>query len=86
MFSFPGIQKLLLLVIIVGVVWWWFRRAQVKSRDPDGRINRNARSNGRPAKPAKSAKPIEDMAQCRVCNAYVAAKGASRCGRDDCPF
>ena len=86
MFSIPTFPKILLLIVVVGVVWWWFRRAQVKSREPDERIDRSARKGGRPAKPTTSANPVEDMAQCRVCNAYVAAKGASRCGRDNCPF
>jgi hypothetical protein len=26
------------------------------------------------------------MKQCRICNAYVTAVGASRCGRENCPF
>jgi len=26
------------------------------------------------------------MAQCRVCGAYVPAIGATRCGKDKCPF
>jgi hypothetical protein len=86
MFSIPTLPKILLLIVVVGVVWWWYRRAQVKSREPDERIDRNARTSGRPAKPGKAAKPVEDMAQCRVCNAYVAAQGATRCGRDNCPF
>jgi hypothetical protein len=79
--------KILLLIVVIGVVFWFFRRAHVRARDPDERLNRNQRTaGGRPTKAAKGAKPIEDMAQCRVCNAYVAAKGASRCGRDNCPF
>ena len=86
MFTIPTLPKILLLIAVIGVVWWWFRRAQVKARDQDDRIDRNTRDSGRPAKTGKGAKPVEDMAPCRVCNAYVAAKGASRCGRDDCPF
>lgn len=30
--------------------------------------------------------PAEDMVQCTVCGAYVAAHGATSCGRDDCPY
>ena len=79
--------NIFLLIVVIGVVFWFFRRAQVRAREPDERLNRNQRTaGGRPAKPGKAAKPVEDMAQCRVCNAYVAAQGATRCGRDNCPF
>jgi hypothetical protein len=28
----------------------------------------------------------EDMIECSVCGAYVAARGAVSCGRGDCPY
>jgi len=28
----------------------------------------------------------EDMIACRVCGAYVPARGARSCGRADCPY
>ena len=77
--SFP---KLLLIVLVIGAVWWFFRRTQVKHRERD-ELDRQPRSR---VKKNQAAKPIEDMKQCRVCNAYVPAAGASRCGRENCPF
>ena len=85
MFGF-SLQKILVLVLIIGTVWWFFRRMQVKARERDSQLGGSPRGRPQKTKPGKSAKPIEDMAQCRVCNAYVAAVGASRCGRDNCPF
>jgi hypothetical protein len=80
---FPTFPKILILVLIIGVIWWWHRRNQIKARE-QAELDRNARTGaGTKNQPVK---PVEDMAQCRVCGAYVAAKGAGRCGRADCPF
>jgi hypothetical protein len=80
MFTIPTLPKILLIVLVIGAVWWFYRRSQLKARDR-AELDRNPR--GTKGKPAK---PIEDMAQCRVCGAYVPAIGATRCGRDNCPF
>lgn len=32
------------------------------------------------------AADAEDMVPCPACKAYVPAKGASNCGRPDCPY
>jgi hypothetical protein len=74
--------KYLLVVLVIGVVWWLFRRSQIKRRQQD-ELDRSPRTRAKTSKPAK---PIEDMKQCRVCSAYVPAVGASRCGRENCPF
>ena len=81
MFTIPTLPKLLLLVLVVGAIWWWHRRSQIKARERT-ELDRNPRTSAK----NKPAKPIEDMAQCKVCNAYVPAVGATRCGRDNCPF
>ena len=81
MFSLPTLPKLLLLVAIIGAVWWWHRRNQIRARE-QAELDRGARG-GTKNKPVK---PVEDMAQCKVCGAYVPAKGATRCGRDNCPY
>lgn len=81
MFTIPTLPKLLLLVLIVGAIWWWHRRSQIKARER-AELDRNPRTSAK----NKPVKPIEDMAQCKVCNAYVPAVGATRCGRDNCPF
>jgi Na+/H+ antiporter NhaD/arsenite permease-like protein len=78
----PSLSKLLVIVLVVGVVWWLYRRSQIKRRE-QAELDRNPRTRAKTNKPAKS---IEDMKQCRICNAYVPAVGASRCGRENCPF
>ena len=77
----PSLSKLLVIVLVVGVVWWWVRRNQIKRRE-QAELDRNPRTRAK----NQPAKPIEDMKQCRICSAYVPAVGASRCGREKCPF
>ncbi len=91
MFSIPTLPKILLIVAVIGVLWWWHRRNQIKRRE-QAELDRNPRAGAARSGKTKSgakggaAKPIEDMMQCRVCGAYVPAKGATRCGRADCPL
>jgi hypothetical protein len=77
----PSLSKILVIVLVVGVVWWWVRRNQIKRRE-QAELDRNPRARAK----NQPAKPIEDMKQCRICNAYVPSVGASRCGRENCPF
>jgi hypothetical protein len=77
----PSLSKILIFVLVVGVVWWWYRRNQIKRRE-QAELDRNPRTRMK----NQTAKPIEDMKQCRICNAYVPTVGASRCGRENCPF
>ncbi len=91
MFSIPTFPKLLLIAVVIGVFWWWNRRNQIRARERADLDREAGGGRGKPASKAgtaknAAAKPIEDMAQCKVCGAYVPAKGASRCGRSDCPF
>lgn len=86
MFTIPTLPKILLVVAVIGLLWWWHRRNRIKAReraeldrDKGAGASRGKTKNG-------PAKPVEDMAQCRVCGAYVPAAGASRCGRADCPL
>jgi hypothetical protein len=81
MFTIPTLPKILLIVLVIGVIWWWHRRNQIKKRE-QAELERNPHSRAK----TKPAKPIEDMAQCKVCGAYVPATGAKDCGRDNCPF
>jgi hypothetical protein len=82
MFTLPTLPKILLIVLVIGAIWWWHRRSQLKRRD-QADLDRNPKAR---ADKNKAVRPIEDMTQCRVCNAYVPAIGASRCGRENCPF
>lgn len=88
MFGF-SLQKLLVLAAIVVAVWYAFklvgrldqRRKRVikagrQGANPGGR---DAPASGVPEKP-------QEMVQCPVCKAYVAARGVGNCGRDDCPY
>lgn len=81
MFTLPTLPKILLIVLVIGAVWWWHRRNQIRRREKE-ELERRPHA----AAKTRSGKPVEDMAQCKVCNAYVPAKGATRCGRDNCPF
>ncbi|MCG8359257.1 MAG: hypothetical protein MI920_27140 [Kiloniellales bacterium] len=91
MFGF-SIQKLLVLVAIIAAVWYGFkwigrldqtRKAQAKERVRSAAKER-ARSAAR--RDAETEAQAEDMVLCPVCNAYVPARGASHCGRGDCPY
>jgi hypothetical protein len=82
-----GFSKLLLLVIVVIAVWYGFkyvgrveevRRNLRRARDAAERAQSRARGRARIE--------AEDMVKCRVCDAYVAASGAARCARSDCPW
>lgn len=84
MFTIPTLPKILIIVAVIAVLWWWHRRNQIKARERE----ELAKGGGTAKAKAKNApaKPIEDMAQCRICGAYVPAVGAANCGRDKCPF
>ena len=86
MFSIPTFPKLLLIAVVIGVFWWWNRRNQIRARERADLDNAARSGRAKPSAKGTAAKPIEDMAQCKVCGAYVPAKGASRCGRSDCPL
>jgi hypothetical protein len=80
MFTLPTLPKILLIVLVIGAIWWC--RSQLKRRG-QAELDRNPKAR---ADKNKTVKPIEDMMQCRVCNAYVPAVGPSRCGRENCPY
>jgi uncharacterized protein len=79
-----SIGKLLILAAIAVVVWYGFKyRSRVDAvrrafeREFAGRRRR-------PPPPPKIA--AVDLAPCERCGAYVAARGATPCGRADCPW
>lgn len=81
MFTIPTLPKILLIVLVIGALWWWHRRNQIRKRE-QAELERNPRTRAK----GKPAKPIEDMAQCKTCGAYVPAVGARNCGRESCPY
>lgn len=87
-----SLQKILVLVAVVGAVWYGFklisRLQEARDLEVRGQANGARRpGKGRPAKGSggSDAQP-EDLIQCPVCATYVAARGAGRCDRSDCPY
>jgi uncharacterized protein len=80
-----SLSKLLVLLAVIGAVWYGFKylsrtqyQREVRAATRD-RLDRGKRRGG--AEPEAS-----DMDACPTCKAYVPAKGASNCGRPDCPY
>ena len=80
MFSVHGFSKLLILVAVIALVWIAFRVI--------GRLDQARKQQARAPQPRRSQarRGVEDTVKCKVCGAYVAARGASPCGRADCPY
>lgn len=75
-----GVLKVVLLIAAVLAVWGTF-----------GAIRRRqalARREGRPPERVRPPDPgpVEDMARCPVCTAFVPKRAATRCGRAGCPY
>ncbi len=95
MFGF-SFYKLLVLAAVIAAVWYGFkfvgrlqdaREAEQKlragaTRQPKARWRRAKQ----PAAPEAAEAEAEDMVECPVCQAYVPARGASRCERPGCPY
>ena len=91
MFGIPSLQKLLVLAAIIAAVWYGFKfvgRLQ-DAREAEQKLRaggtRQPKARWRRAK-QPAAPEAEDMVECPVCQAYVAARGASRCERPGCPY
>ena len=89
MFGF-SIQKLLVLVAVIAAVWYGFKligrlRDQRKADDRlrASSAHRFWPGRGKSDPPASDA---EEMVECPVCQAYVPVRGATGCGRSDCPY
>jgi uncharacterized protein len=81
-----GFSKLVVLAILIFAIWTAFKYVgRVEEVRQTLRRARDAAQRGanRHAPPKIEA---EDMIKCRACDAYVAARGAARCGRGDCPW
>ena len=77
-----GFSKLLVLAAIVLAVWYGFKfvgRLDKRRKEEAAEARRMAASGASP-------KEAGDMVKCRVCGAYVLARGAMDCGRPDCPY
>ena len=93
-----SIQKLLFTVAVIVAVWYGFKwvgrmkKMRDQERDKIRRQSRNgvggnqaggSHAGGGSGAPAGDA---EEMVECPACGAFVAARGAKSCGRDDCPY
>jgi uncharacterized protein len=92
-----SIQKLLVLAAIIGAIWYGFKfvsRLQ-QVRDAEAKAGGAKRAGlgdqlrdwvaGRKGR-GGAVGEAEDLVQCPKCGAYVAAHGATSCGRSDCPY
>ena len=80
MFGF-SLSQLLFTGAVAVIVWdgyKWIGRL----RNQRGQADRPRSRHGSP----DSGSGPEDMIECRVCGSYVAAVGATACGRGGCPY
>lgn len=82
-----SLQKILVLASIVAAVWYGFR--WISKLQEARRLDQKARG-GKVRDAARGRRPAErdsaeDMVRCSVCDAFVAARGATPCDRRDCP-
>jgi uncharacterized protein len=82
MFSFPSLSKLLLLVAIISAIWFGFRLLGQLDRQRK-EVSRGKSKRGRDAVDPRT---IEETVKCRVCGTFLAARGATACGKSGCPF
>ena len=78
-----SLGKLIFLAVVIAVVWYGFRyagRVEAIRRSAREEIARR-RSDSRP-----SAARVEDLVKCSRCGTFVAASGAAKCGKPDCPW
>ena len=87
MFGF-SLYKLLVLLLVVGAVWYGFKfisRLQ-QARDSEGKPRSRVRGRKPRASEPSASVEAEDMVRCPTCDAFVAARSTSPCGRNDCPY
>ncbi len=91
MFGF-SLQKFLVLAAVIALVWYGFKyvgRLQDQRKAGGGlgaRAGRRPKRRGGGSAAEPKTAEVEDMVVCPVCQAYVQARGASRCDRSDCPY
>jgi uncharacterized protein len=79
-----GLYKLLVLGAVVAVLWLGFRyvgRVQAIRQALGEELRRRHRAE-------RQRRPLaaEELVKCGVCSVYVPARGASPCGRANCPW
>ena len=90
-----SIQKLLFTAIAIAAVWYgfkWLGRVQERNkqvaRERARRMKAEATQGGagRATAGARANPDVEEMVECPTCGAFVAATGASNCGKSRCPY
>ena len=94
-----SMQKIIVFALICAALWLGFRfvgavarRQKMEERKAKPSLRerlRRSAGHGGPMRAREAARePVAevDMVACRVCGDYVAAAGASSCGRKDCPY
>jgi hypothetical protein len=80
-----SLGKILLFAALVALIWYGFKymgRVEAVRRSLRDEIRRrHAAAGGK-----SSVAEVEDLSKCGACGAYVAARGATPCGRPDCPW
>jgi uncharacterized protein len=80
-----GFGKLLLLIFAILIVWYGYRYV-VRVDEIRQKLRRAQEAAAARARGEAPRLDAEDMVKCRICGTYVTAKGATRCGRSDCPW
>ncbi len=83
MFGF-SLTKLLFTILAVVIVWQGFKLYQRREAARLAEKRRQSVDHGGAARPP--AEGIEETRPCPVCGAYVPLRGATPCGRTDCPY
>jgi hypothetical protein len=80
-----SLGKLLVLAAIIGLVWYAFKYAARVDAIRRGVREEMARRQAaqRQGRPTRS---VEDLVKCPQCGAFVAAHGATNCGKPGCPW
>jgi uncharacterized protein len=86
MFGFPSLNKLLVLALIILVVWQGFKFLGQLDRARKEALRQQAKAKTARPPAAGTANQVEDMVKCRVCGAYMPARGAVSCGKPNCPY
>lgn len=88
-----SIQKLLFTVAVVVAVWYGFkwvgRMKVIREKQAKEKLRRGAGGSGGGASSGDASSAtgnVEEMVECAVCGAFVAARGAKDCGKDNCPY
>ncbi len=81
-----GLTQILFTVAVATLVWLifrWNKRLRTLRAQDAARRQRLGEGGGRKAAAQDAA---ESFVACRVCGTYVDRRGATSCGRADCPY